>query len=293
MGEFATLMENEMSIRGFAQRTKESYLRCMRSFIRYSKLPPDKVTEAHINRYQIHLTKEKKLAWGTFNQHVCAIMFFYKHAVKRPWVIRHIPYHKREKRLPVVLSRQEILKLLAALHNIKYRAIFLTIYATGLRAEEAANLKPHDIESDRMLIRVNQGKGRKDRYVMLSPLLLELLREYWKTTWASAKVKPEYLFPGMEVKKPMSRKTVWWLLKKTAREAGIDERKVTSRILRHTFSTHLLEDGVNIRVIQAVLGHRSLRTTAVYTHVAANYLMKTPTPLDTLCPGAKAKEAGR
>lgn len=291
MGEFADRMDNEMSIRGFAQQSKETYLRCMRSFIKYSKVSPDKITEEQINRYQVHLTKEKKLAWSTFNQHVCAIMFFYKHVVKRPWVIIHIPYHKREKKLPVVLSRQEILKLLEAMPNIKHRAIFLTIYSTGLRAGEVAGLKPRDIESDRMLIRVNRGKGRKDRYVMLSPLLLELLREYWKTLWASAKVKPEYLFPGTEVKKPLSRKTVWWLLQKAAGEVGIDERKVTSRILRHTFSTHLLENGVNIRVIQAVLGHRSLRTTAVYTHVAANYLTKTPTPLDSLCPGAKVKEA--
>jgi integrase/recombinase XerD len=293
MGEFADHMKNEMSIRGFSEETQRAYLACMRSFVKYCRLSPDKVAEEEINRFQIHLTKERKVSWSRFNQHVCAIMFFFKHVIKRPWVIKHIPYHKREKRLPVVLSRQEILKLLAAMPKIKHRAIFLTIYSTGLRAREAAGLKPHDIESDRMLIRVNQGKGKKDRYVMLSPLLLAVLREYWKTTWASVKAKPEYLFPGTEMNKPMSRKTVWWLLKKVAQEVGIDKYKVTSRILRHTFSTHLLEDGVNIRVIQAVLGHRSLRTTAIYTHVAANYLTTTPTPLDTLCPGVKAKEAGR
>jgi len=282
MGEFANRMENEMSIRGFTEETKRSYLRCMRSFVNYCRLTPDKITEDHINRYQIYLTKEKKVAWSTFNQQIAAIMFFFKYVIKRPWIIMQVPYQKREKRLPVVLSRQEVLRLLEALANIKHRAIFLTLYSTGLRAGEVCRLRPRDIESDRMLLRVNQGKGKKDRYVMLSAHLLEVLRTYWKIRWANAKVKPACLFPSDTKTKPISRKAVWWFLKKAALKAGIDQSKVTGRILRHTFSTHLLEDGANIRVIQAVLGHRSLRTTAIYTHVAANYLMSTPTPLDTL-----------
>lgn len=293
MGKFADRMENEMSIRGFSPRTKESYLRCMRFFIKHTGVEPDKVTEAHINRFQIYLTKERKVSWSRFNQLVCAIMFFYRHVVIRPWVIKHVPYQKREKRLPVVLSRQEVLKLLEVLTNIKHRAIFLTIYSTGLRVSETVQLQPKDIESTRMLIRVNRGKGKKDRYVMLSPFLLEVLRSYWKACWATAEVKPLYLFPGADITKPLSRKALLKMLKKAAERAGINKEKVTGRILRHTFSTHLLEDGANIRVIQAVLGHRSLRTTSIYTHVNANYLTTTPTPLDTLAKTAKIKEGAK
>lgn len=292
MGKYANHMDNEMSIRGFSEETKKSYLRCMKSFIKYCGLQPDKITKEHVNRYQVYLTKEKKVALSTFNQHVCAIIFFYKHVIKKPWIISCVPYMKKEKRIPVVLSRQEVLRLLGSLSNIKHRAIFLTLYSTGLRAKEVCCLKPHDIESDRMVIRINQGKGKKDRYVMLSPHLLEALRAYWKTRWASAKVKPDYLFPGSDITKPISKKGVRWMLKKSAERVGIDEEKVSSRILRHTFSTHLLEGGANIRIIQSLLGHRNLRTTEIYTHVASNYLTTTTSPLDTLLKAGTEKEVG-
>ena len=137
MGEFANRMKDEMSIRGFADETQKAYLACMRSFVKFCGQAPDKITEGDINRFQIHLTKERKVSWSRFNQHVCAIMFFYRHVIKKPWVISHIPYHKREKRLPVVLSRQEILKLLESMPNIRHRALFLTIYSTGLTGRGA------------------------------------------------------------------------------------------------------------------------------------------------------------
>ena len=291
MGEYATRMENEMSIRGFSEETKKTYLICMRSFVKYYRRPPDKLTLDDINRYQIYLAKEKKVATSTFNQQICAISFFYKYVLKKPWLITNIPHQKTEKRLPTVLSKEEILKLLEAPGNPKHRALLSTLYSTGLRVGELSRLKPADIESARMMIRVNQGKGRKDRYVMLSPRLLDILRSYWKAYWSGAHLKPAYLFPGETPAVPLKRKSIYSVVKNAAKKAGIAAKKVSPHVLRHSFSTHLLEDGVNIRVIQSLLGHRSLRTTAVYTNVASNYLAVTPSPLDTL-PGIVTAIAG-
>lgn len=282
MGEYAKLMENEMSIRGLSYETKRTYLGCMKLFVKYFMRPPSELTLKDINTYQIYLTKEKKVAWSTFNQHVCAIRFFYKYVLKKDWELNAIPRQKGRRKLPTVLSKQEIGKILDAISCLKHRAIFITLYSTGLRASEVTHLKPADIESDRMVIRVNQGKGRKDRYVVLSPHLLATLRSYWKGYWSGKKQKPTYLFPGIKKTLPMCRTGLLYVIKKAAKKAGLDPKRVSGRILRHTFSTHSLEDGTNIRVIQALLGHRSLATTSIYAHVAADYLKTTPTPIDSL-----------
>lgn len=171
--------------------------------------------------------------------------------------------------------------------NLKWRAIIIMLYSTGMRPGEVSNLKPQDIESDRMLIRINQGKGNKDRYVILSPVLLKILREYWKAFYSKSQNKPVYLFPGAKLDQPMSRKGLFYAVKQVAKKAFADVKRFNCRNLRHAFSTHHLENGTNIRVIQSLLGHRSLSTTAIYTHVAGGYLKTTETPLEKLLEDSK------
>jgi site-specific recombinase XerD len=241
-------------------------------------ISPDKLGLEDIYTYQAYLIRNRKVAENTFNLYVAALKFLYGRTLKRNWEIDMIPYHKRSKRLPTVLNREEVVKLYKAVSYIKHKAMILTLYSTGIRASELARVKVSDIDSKRMLIRIDQGKNRKDRYVGLSEKLLKILKEYWR----SAKVKPKtWLFPGRSGSKPINRNSVRHMVNKAKEVAGI-KKPVTTHTLRHSFATHQLEDGVDIRKIQLMLGHRSLRTTAVYLHVASNYLEGTSNPLDTL-----------
>jgi site-specific recombinase XerD len=239
---------------------------------------PDKLNLEHIHAYQLHLVRERKVAENTFNQHVAAIKFLYGMTLKRNWKIELIPYHKRRKRLPVVLSRQEVVQLYKAVRCIKHQAMILTLYSTGMRVSELTHLKISDIDSKRMVIRIDQGKNRMDRYVRLSEKLLKTLRLYWR------KQKPKlktWLFPGYDVNSPITRNSVLRMVAMAGVKAGI-KKPVTTHTVRHTYATHQLESGMDIRKIQLMLGHRSLRTTAIYLHVASNYLNEAKTPLDTL-----------
>ena len=282
MGKFHDRMKADMEIRGFSPNTQSAYLRWMRAFVQHFMCPPDQLTLEHIRRYQLHLTRGREVATGTFNHAVAALKFFYRTTLKRDWAIEQIPYRKKVCKLPEILSPQKISALFSAVKNLKHRAILMTLYAGGLRASEVAHLKVTDIDSHRMVIRVDQGKGRKDRYVMLSPRLLEVLREYWTLfrprTW---------LFPGKPSTKPIDRATVGRILHKAKKAAGITGR-LYPHLLRHSFATHLMEQGTNLPAIQMLLGHRSLRSTAIYTHVAKNYLQETLSPLDTLPDSKKA-----
>ena len=278
MGKFQDLMDRELRIRGLAENTRRSYLETMRSFVRHFMRPPDQLTAEDVKQYQLFLTKDRRVAWGTFNVHVCAIRFFYRHVLPVPWDVEHIPYQRTGKRLPVVLSGDEVLALLDATRNPKHRALLMTLYAAGLRTSEAVHLQPADIDSQRMMIRIAQGKGRKDRYVMLSDRLLETLRRYWR----QRRPNP-WLFPGQDARRPLTCGTVDRLFADVKHRAGIG-KPVSPHSLRHSFATHLLERGVNIRVIQRLLGHRSLRSTEIYTHVATTYVHDTKSPLDDLLP---------
>ena len=286
MGKFHDLMDRELRIRGMAESTRENYLRNMRDFVRHFRRPPDQLGAEEVKCYQLHLAKERRVAWGTFNQQVCAIRFFYRHVVKVPWQVEAIPYQKTGRRLPVVLSGEEVLALLDATENLKHRAILMVLYAGGLRVGEATHLRVEDIDGKRMMIRVVQGKGRKDRYVMLSAKLLEVLRRYW------AQVRPSgpWLFPGQLPSRPLTRDSVARIIAEARRKAGIAKR-VHAHTLRHAFATHLLERGANIRVIQRLLGHGSLRSTEIYMHVAETYVRDTKSPLDELLPAVEAIEA--
>ncbi len=278
MGKFQDLMDRELRIRGLAENTRKSYLEKMRCFVRHFMRPPDQLTAEDVKQYQLFLTKDRRVTWSTFNVHVCAIRFFYRAVLQVDWDVEHIPYQKTGKRLPVVLSGQEVIALLNAAKNLKHRAILMTLYSAGLRASEAVHLRLEDIDSKRMMIRVAQGKGRKDRYVMLSGKLLETLRRYW------LKSRPDpWLFPGQTSRDPITYGSVDRFFARAKEKAGIRKR-VCPHSLRHSFATHLLERGVNIRVIQRLLGHRSLRSTEIYTHVAESYVRDTKSPLDDLLP---------
>ena len=285
MGKPREKMKKAMVIRGFSPKTQEVYLERMKSFVRFHGKSPYLLGLNDINQYQIYLAEKKKVSWCYFNQSVCAIRFFYKKTLYKDWNIKHIPFQKEGKKLPLVLSKEEVRSILQAISNIKHLALFQTIYGAGLRVQEALHLSYKDIDSQRMLIRVRQGKGKKDRYVMLSPTLLHTLRAYWKASLPKPAV---YLFPGRDSTKPLTPETAQRVLKKAQQKAKV-RKTVTPHVLRHCFATHLLEDGHDVRKIQLLLGHRSLRTTCKYTHVARNFLQQTDSPLDTL-PASLSKE---
>ena len=205
-----------------------------------------------------------------------ALRFLYKVTLKRDWAVDEIPMPKRPFKLPVILSREEVMQFLNSVHSIKHRAILVTAYAAGLRISEATHLKVTDIDSQRMMLRVDQGKGRKDRYVMLSPRLLELLRKYWKAMRPTA-----WLFPGDVPGQPITRSAVGLACHKAHRASGIT-KPITAHSLRHAFATHLLESGTDVRTIQLLLGHRSLATTSRYLKVATTTVCATASPFDVL-----------
>jgi len=276
MGEFRDRMERDLEIRGFSLSTRQAYLARMKAMVRFFMRPPDELTLEDIHAYQLHLTRDCRVGWATFNQSVCAIRFFYGVTLEKDWDIQRIPYQKTGRKLPVVLSCEEVSKLFQVVTNLKHRAILMTAYAGGLRVSEVTHLRVRDVDGQRMMLRVEQGKGRQDRYVMLSHKLLAVLREYW-TTYKTR----HWLFAGQNPERPLTRAAVHKFFHKARLKAGIT-KKVSVHGLRHSFATHLLESGVNIRKIQLLLGHRSLQSTQIYTHVARDYLDGTPSPLDIL-----------
>ena len=278
MGKLRDTMQKDMDIRGLSPRTQSTYLGCMKGFVKFYMKSPDQLDLNDIYKYQVYLVQQKKASWSFFNQSVCALRFFYKTTLNKDWDVKHIPFQKKGKKLPVVLSKEEVQSILHAVSNLKHKAILQTLYGAGLRIQEALNLSYKDIDSSRMLIRVRQGKGKKDRYVMLSEKLLNTLRVYWK----ASQPKPVlYLFPGRDPTKPLTSETVQRVMKRIIKKAGIT-KTATPHVLRHSFATHLLEDGYDVRKIQFLLGHKSLQSTCTYTHVARDFLQKTTSPLDTL-----------
>lgn len=269
-------MIDAMQLRNFSPKTIKLYIDNVARFAQYHKKSPDKLGLEEVRTYLLYLVRERKNAWGTYKQALAALRYFYRWVVNGPEIVEDIRFPRPERRLPVVLSFEEVQRFFAAIPSFKHRMILMTAYAAGLRISEVVNLQVTDIDSQRMVIRVCQGKRKKDRYTILSPVLLEMLRHWWVAA------RPvSYLFPGRSLDRPMSVATVQTMCKEAQEKAGIDKR-VTPHTLRHSFATHLLEAGTDLRVIQELLGHASPRTTALYTHVSAKLIAQTKSPLDLL-----------
>jgi len=269
-------MTEDMRVRNLAVTTQKAYIDQVAKFAGYFGKSPGLLGPEEVRTYQVYLVNEKKLGWSAFNGAVCALRFLYQKTLHIDWAFEKIPYAKKPRKRPVILSLDEVCSFIGAIPNLKHRVAAIIAYATGLRASEALHLRVRDIDSKRMMIRVNQGKWRTDRDVPLSPTLLAWLRAYWKI------VRPtDYLFPGRTPDKPLARKTLGAAFQRARQYSGIS-KAVTMRMMRHSFATHLLESGTNIRIIQALLGHRSLNTTAIYTHVSSSTVCAAKSPLESL-----------
>jgi site-specific recombinase XerD len=270
-------MIEEMTIRQFAPKVQTDYLRHVKNFAIFLGHSPSKAGFEDIRRYQLHLASSD-LGVSSRNGAMTALRFFFRATLDRPEVTDRVVFTREPRRLPVVLSQEEVARFLAAAPNLKAKTLLSLAYATGLRVHEVSVLKVGDIDSERMAIRVEQGKGRKDRYVMLSPQLLELLRVYW------SQYRPRHwLFPSRinEGVTPLSPRQINRLCHVAAEQAGITKR-VSPHTLRHSFATHLLENRTDIRIIQVLLGHKKLDTTALYTQVALKTIGEIVSPLDLL-----------
>jgi site-specific recombinase XerD len=269
-------MLEDLRVRNYSPHTQRRYTACVAQFAQHFHKSPSVLGLEEIRAYQIYLVDKKKCSWTVLNQTVCALRFLYMTTLDKGWELRHIPYAKSERKLPVVLSQGEVLRLFEAVQNFKHLAILLAGYSGGLRISEVASLQVTDIDSDRMVIHVRQGKGRKDRIVPLSPVLLSILRAYWQTA------RPQrLLFPGRDSMRPISMTSIRNILRNAVLTAGI-KKTVTMHTLRHTFATHHLEGGTDLRILQMVMGHASLETTSLYLHVSTERIRSTNTPLDLL-----------
>jgi len=274
------MMLEELQRRNYSAITTRNYLRVVTEFAKYFGEPPDRLGLNELRTYQAYLLPERKLTPGTVVNQVAALRFFFVKTLKRYQFRDFLPYPQDRRRLPTVLRREEVSHLINAAGNLFRRTLLMTLYGTGMRRAELAHLKVSDIDSQRMIIRVVAGKGGKDRDLPLSPALLETLREYWR--WRKPKL---YLFPtrtlGRRLDQPISDKTVWIACSEAARRAGISKR-VTPHTLRHSWATHLLEAGTDLRTIQVLLGHGDLETTAQYLHLSQRHLQTVVNPLDGL-----------
>ena len=268
-------MIEDMTVRNLSPATQRSYLHAVAKFSRYFGRSPDRLDLEDVRAFQVHLVANG-ISWPALNQTVCALRFFYGVTLGHGEIPERIPYAREPRKLPVVLSADEVVRFLEAVPSLKARTALTTAYAAGLRASEAVGLKVGDIDSGRMVIRVEHGKGGKDRYVMLSAQLLGILRIYWRLARPA-----EWLFPGREESKPIDVQVLHSACRSARIAAGLDKR-VTVHTLRHSFATHLLENGTDIRIIQVLLGHANLSSTARYTQVSAGLIRRTESPLDRL-----------
>lgn len=270
-------MTEDMQVRNLSRQTQASYVLQVSQFARYFNKSPAVLGPEEIRSYQVYLTNQKKLEASSIKVAVAALRFLYRVTLKRPWDFGEIvPSPKAPRTLPIILSPDEVVQFLGCIPNIKHRTILTACYAAGLRITEAVHLKPAAIDRQRMVIRIEQGKGRKDRYVMLSPKLLDVLSDYWRA------VRPKvWLFPGDIPGQPITRHSVEKVCQAAHQRSGLS-KPVTPHSLRHAFAVHLLESGADLRTIQLLLGHSSLNTTARYLRIATSKVCATTSPLDLL-----------
>jgi integrase/recombinase XerD len=274
------MMLEELQRRNYAPNTIKAYVRIIQEFAQYFHRPPDKLGPQHLRQYQAHLFEERKLEPGTVEQHVAALRFFYVKTLKRRYLLDEIPRPKRPRKLPVILSPEEVAQLIDAARNLFHRTMLMTLYSTGVRRAELCRLQVTDIDSPRMMVHIRNGKGGHDRDVPLSATLLETLRVYWR--WMKPKT---YLFPGTvknwRADVPVTTCVPWDACQQAAKRAGITKH-LSPHTLRHCFATHLLEAGADLRSIQMLLGHRKLEHTLIYLHLSRRHLTAVSNPLDTL-----------
>jgi integrase/recombinase XerD len=268
-------MIDDMLVRRIGEKTQQTYIRAVKNLANFLKRSPDTASNEDLRRFQLHLA-EQRVGAPTINSTVSALRFFFTVTLDRADAVRHLTFVHEPRKLPLVLSPAEVARFLEAAPGIKYKAALSVAYGAGLRISEVVALKVCDIDSKRMMLRVEQGKGRKDRHAMLSPVLLDLLRDWWRIARPTA-----WLFPGRDPVHPMSTRQLTRACHAAADMAEIKKR-VTPHTLRHSFATHLLEQNVDIRVIQVLLGHAKLETTALYTRIATNTIRAVMSPLDRL-----------
>jgi len=274
-------MLDDMRMRKLEPKTRSAYIRAVRHLAGFLQRPPDTATVEDLRRFQLYMV-DRGLSPITINATITGLKFFFDVTLERRELMAKMSYVRVPQKLPVVLSREEAARLIAAASNLKYQTALSIAYGTGLRVSEIVALKVGDIDSERMTLRVEQGKGRKDRYAMLSPILLERLRAWWRLAHAQGKMLPGgWLFPGQNPVDPLTARQINRAVHDAAEAAKIDKR-VSVHTLRHSFATHLLEQKVDIRLIQVMLGHKKLETTTIYTHVATEILHEVVSPLEKL-----------
>jgi site-specific recombinase XerD len=263
-------MIEDLQLRGTSANTQQAYLRAVRRLAEYHRKPPDRISEEELRQYFLYLKNERVVSAASFQIALCGIKFFYQFTLKRVWPILNLVRPPREKKLPVVLSLEEVCRILSAIRRMHYRACLTTIYSCGLRRQEGLNLKVGDIDSARMMLHVRSGKGAKDRYVPLPQRTLDLLRSYWVThrnpTWIFPITKPPDLVSIANAARPMHSSGMHRAFKVALIDSGI-QKPATIHTLRHSYATHLLEEGINLRLLQSYLGHTSLSYTSHYTHL--------------------------
>ena len=276
MGKLADRMKMDMELRNLRPRTQSAYLDQVTHYVRFHGRSPEELGDEEIRNYLYYLKKDRGLSHSTINQAYCALRFFYETTLERKWNHKKVPRGKKPRKLPVVFSRREVRAVFEETHNLKYRAILMTTYSGGLRSNEAVHLKVADIDSDRMMIRVDQGKGQKDRYTLLGDRALEVLRVYYRF------YRPQtWLFPGRQEGKPIHSSSVGRVLKRSIAKSGII-KPAGMHTLRHSFATHLLQDGADLHYIQRLLGHRSPATTMIYLHLTRKDISEVCSPVDVL-----------
>lgn len=278
MGELKEKMIRDIKNRGLSDSTCQKYILGVIRLIKYWRKRPEIITLEEIQKYQFHLAEQEKLSAQTVNLYMAGIKFLYLKTLGMKWDSAVIPYMKVKRQLPIILSRPQVAELLNAVEGIKYRAILTLIYSAGLRVDEAVHVSAKDILTERHQIHVRKGKGGKERFAILSDTLLQLLRRYWKT---SAECKDHYLFPGQDPTKPITPSSIRKVLTATKTKIGIHE-KLKVHSLRHCFATHLLESGVDIRIIQILLGHATISSTEIYTHLRDFREAGIKSPLDAI-----------
>jgi integrase/recombinase XerD len=274
------MMLEELQRRNYSQTTVNTYLKVVEDFAQHFHRPPDELGKEHLRAYQVYLLQERKLGVRTVGLHTAALRFFFCKTLKRMYPVEEVPYPRAPRRLPIILTREEAIRLIDSASNLFHRAMLITMYSTGMRRAELCRIKVGDIDSTRMLIHIRQGKGGKDRDVPLSPKLLETLREYWR--WMKPKT---YLFPGtvngLRADKPITPKVLWEACREAAQRAGIT-KAVRPHLLRHSFATHLVEGGADLPTVQALLGHTDLKPTSIYLHLSERHIKAAGTPLDNM-----------